>query len=164
MSNLIIITNVSPFVRTPQPSRSLWFHLPNSRVMFAIFVLSLVIEVILFSIVLIAFKTTYIWTRSRNWTDDTDLQAEALFGKYFTGNATVRNSVSIKSLLAANGVLLQPPLIGRLGNQMFSYAATWGMVQRLRTKLNHSRPVELVVKSSQELFRFITFLLLFPWL
>ena len=161
MSNLIKIKNVLPFVRTPKRSQSLWFHLPNSRVMSAIFFLSLVTEVILFSIFLIAFKRTDIWTRIRNRDDDIDLQAEALFGKNITVNATKRNSVSIKSLLAANGVLLQPPLLGRLGNQMFSYAATWGMVQRLRTNLNHSRPVELVVKNSQELFRFLTFLLLF---
>ena len=166
MSNLITIKNVSPFVRSRQPSKSLWLHLPNARVMFAIFILSLVTEVILFLIVLTAFKTTDIWTRFQKWSDDTDLQTEALFEKYFNVNVTIRNSVSLrnsmyhtKALLAANGVLLKPPLIGRLGNQMFSWAATWGMVQRLRTKLNHSRPVELVIKSSQELFRFITFLL-----
>ena len=161
MSNLIIIKNISPFARSRQSLQSLWDHLPNARVIFAIFIFSLVTEMILISIVYTAFKTTDIWARIQNWADDPGFQAETLYGKYFTVNATIQNSVSLrnsvyhtKSLLAAKAVLFKPPLIGRLGNQMFSWAATWGMVQRLRTKLNNSRPVEMVVKSSQELFRF----------
>lgn len=151
-SNFLIEPESHVIHRSDQPHRlCLTFILQNARLLFTIFIL---VELFLFSVALIAYKSSGIWTQILKWTDDTDARADALFGKYFIMDKNHSNrNISIRSLLAADGVLLRPPLIGRLGNQMFSWAATWGMAQLLRAKMNYSRPVELVVKESEELYR-----------
>ena len=55
-------------------------------------------------------------------------------------------------VLRSNGVLLQPQIIGRLGNQMFEWASAWGIAQRLRADFNSSLPVALVVQSTNDLY------------
>lgn len=58
----------------------------------------------------------------------------------------------LAQVLRSNGVLLRPQIVGRVGNQMFEWAAAWGIAQQLRANLNNSLPVALVVQSTNGLY------------
>ena len=60
---------------------------------------------------------------------------------------------SVSRLITEGVVLLRPALVGRLGNQLFSWSAVWGLSKQLQAVLGRNISVRPVIWREAELYR-----------
>lgn len=64
-----------------------------------------------------------------------------------------RNVTALSRAISKGAVLLRPALIGRLGNQMFSYSAAWGLSRQLQAAIGGNVSVRPVIWKEVELYQ-----------